>query len=84
MGCGASATINSPLKVVIYGDLLNTDTRNVLTLCELQEIDFAFRSTQKTKTELDMGVTDSFGIDYLSKVTTVLEEDGKKLIGSGV
>ena len=86
MGCGGNTVQAGPPRIVVYGDLFNTETRTVLTILEMTEVEKIFKDQERTK-EMMKNLGDfydqQFSIDYISKVTPVLEEDGVKRIGSG-
>ena len=85
MGCGGNSNA-LPIggqNIIVHGDIYNTDTRTVLTVLEMTEVQYAFRENNRTAVDNAMGDSTSFSIDYISKVVPVLEEDGFKRIGSG-
>lgn len=86
MGCGGnSGAMNMQgQKIVVHGDLYNTDTRNVLTVLEMTEVDYAFKENNRSAVDKAMGDNSTFSTDYIAKVVPVLEEsNGIKRIGSG-
>jgi len=85
MGCGGNSGALSMAgqKIVVHGDLYNTDTRNVLTVLEMTEVPYAFRENNRSNVDKAMGDSSQFSTDYIAKVVPVLEENGIKRIGSG-
>lgn len=86
MGCGGASNMQGPLKISVYGDLFNTDTRTVLTILKFTEVDYMFKDHERTKDMIhSLGplYDNKFSDDYIAKVTPVLDEDGVKRIGSG-
>lgn len=45
MGCNAQAVVQDDFKPIIHGDLFNSDTRNVLSILDIGEVDFVFKAT---------------------------------------
>jgi hypothetical protein len=86
MGCGSNsgALPVGDMRTVVYGDIFNTDTRNVLTILEMTEVPYVFKETQRGKIEQSLGDDSaSFSVDTISKSVPVLEDLGFKRIGSG-
>ena len=86
MGCGGTSNKAGPTKIVVHGDLFSTETRTVLSILDMTEVDFEFKEHKRTKdcmrnlSSAFEGVTD---LMYLSKVSPVIEENGTKRVGSG-
>lgn len=48
MGCGGPATAKETPNITVSGDLFNTDTRTVLTILDMCEINNTFRVHERT------------------------------------
>ena len=86
MGCGGSANLQGMQneRILVHGDIFNTDTRSVLTVLEMTEVEYAFR--ENNRSQVDKAMSDSssnFSTDYIAKVAPVIEEGTIKRIGSG-
>ena len=77
MGCGGASNAFGPPRITVYGDLFNTDTRTVLTILEMTEVEKTFKEQERTKDmmkSLGSLYDNQWSIDYMSKVAPVLEE----------
>lgn len=90
--CGGgtgSVTMDLDFKPVIHGDLLNSDTRNVLAILDIGEVDFIFKATNPinsiesalstTQLKQSDGLHD---IDDYAKFTPIIVEHSKRIMGS--
>ena len=85
MGGGSNAMPARASALVVYGDLYSCDTRTVLTILNMTEVNFVFKEQTRTRDMMRQlsNHYDQFSLDYISKVVPVLEEDGFRRIGSG-
>ena len=75
MGCGANAgALHFDKKISVNGDAFNTDTRNLLTILDIGEIQYKFQSSDE---EMSAG-----GIPEMAKHSPVIEDTGRKIMGS--
>ena len=74
---------------MVHGDVFNGDTRSVLQILEIGEVDFAFREVSSNTIEAALKPVaksdDALSQDFMSIAHTVpvLEDQGKKNLGSG-
>jgi hypothetical protein len=68
----------------VYGDLLNTDTRNILTVLLMTEVKYHFKENNRSSGS-DIGMGQEINEDEsLGKTSTpVIEDIGFKRLGSG-
>ena len=69
----------------MHGDILSCDTRSVLSILNMTEVEFEYKEQKRTKDMMRnlSSSFDSFNVDYISKVVPVIEENEIKRIGSG-
>jgi hypothetical protein len=85
MGCGGNSQTSTGSNIItVYGDLYSSDTRTVLTLMSMLELQHEFKAQTRSKDMIkNLGSHyDQFTLDYISKIVPVLEEGGYKRIGS--
>lgn len=78
MGCGQSAgSLPMDEQTVVHGDIFNSETRTVLAILKICEIDYDFKKAS-------LGNQDAISKDFLniSSFTPVIEHKGKKNVGS--
>jgi len=94
--CGGktgSVQMESGSKPVIHGDLFNSDTRNVLTILDIGEVDFVFKAINpintidnalsRTQADTMSALSNPADAMKLAAVTPVIEDSNqKKIIGS--
>ena len=93
MGCSAQQVLNDDFKPIIHGDLFNSDTRNVLSILDIGEVDFVFKATNPMSSidaalsaAQTMGIQRTQSIQDIGEISTIapiIEDRGaKKVIGS--
>ena len=80
------------VKPIIHGDLINSDTRNVLAISDIGEVDLVFKATNpvdsigsalsRTQNDFAGGTSAMPDIDDVANSTVVIAEHQKKIMGS--
>ena len=84
MGCGGQANTRlvNDQKMVVHGDIYNSDTRNILTVLDMTQMPHQIKEHDKSL--LKGGASEEFvSMDYWPKVAPVIEDRDHKAIGSG-
>ena len=95
--CGGNTQgiTNDEFKPIIHGDLFNSDTRNVLAILDIGEVDFVFKETNPMNSihnalsatqGMGMGQKTSTSISDImdiASISPIIEDRGqKKVLGS--